>query len=134
MVRQIVSQIERLRDSGKQKLKVTLGEGDSELSVDISITSEGVKTVFEGNHSMLKDLKEQWDDISKEARKKGVQLKEPEYISYSLPSESVSFFSADGDLKEDESKSVIQHKDNQPVRPVEQTAAAGSSSPVHSHA
>ena len=132
---QIMNHIERLRESDKNRVRVSLSMGDrGGISVDIKVEDGAVTTSFEGDEDILRELKRDWKDISEKASQKGVTLNDPEFISYSSSVESANSL-PDSDIKlEEKSQSVIQHKDNQPMRPGLQTAAAGSSSPVHSYA
>lgn len=134
VVNQIMNHIDRLRDSEKSRVKVSLGGNASGVTVDIRIEGDAIFTSFEGDPQILNQLKEEWDDIKDRATQRGVSLSDPEFveISYSSSSESESFLPDDGIAKEGKSQSVIQHENNQPVRPGEMTAAAGSSGPVHS--
>ena len=136
VLNQIVNHIERLRESDKNRVKVSLGSEANGVTVDIRIEGSAIYTSFEGDADILNQLKDDWDDIKDRAARKGVSLKDPEFnsISYSSSSESASFLPDDGLEKEGKSQSVIQHINNQPVRPGKMTAAAGSSGPVHSYA
>ncbi len=135
VVNQIVSHIERMRESGKNRVKVSLGGSEaSGVSIEIQIDEDGISATFEGNADVLDRLKDSWDDIRDQANRKGIQLKDPKFISYSSSAED-EFLLPDADrLSEEKSQSVIQHKDNQPVRPNIETAVAGSSSSVHLYA
>jgi len=134
VMNQIVNHIEKMRDSDKNRVKVSLGSDLNGVTVDIRIEGDAIYTTFEGDSDILDQLKEEWSDIKDRASRKGVILNDPEYISYSSSSEGVSFLPDVGIEKEEKSQSVIQHINNQPVRPDEMTAAAGSSGPVHSYA
>ena len=134
VLNQIVNHIEKLRESEKNRVKVSLGSEANGVTVDIRIEGDAIYTTFEGDPQILNQLKDEWDDIKDRASQKGVALSDPEFIeiSYSSSSEGESLLPDDGIAKEEKSQSVIQHKNNQPVRPGEMTAAAGSSGPVHS--
>ena len=135
VLNQIMNHIERLRESDKNRVRVSLGMGESGgISVDIRLEDGSISTSFQGDEDMLNELKRDWRDISEKANRKGVVLNDPEFISYSSSVESSNSL-PDSDIEQEEkSQSVIQHKDNQPMRPGIETAAAGSSSPVHSYA
>jgi hypothetical protein len=132
---QIMNHIERLREGDKNRVRVSLGTGDrGGISVDIKLEDGGISTSFEGDENILNELKKDWADISERASRKGVILNDPQFISYSSSVEGSTPL-PDSDIeKEEKSQSVIQHKDNQPMRPVLQTTAAGSGGPVHLYA
>ena len=135
VLNQIMNHIERLRESDKNRVRVSLGLSEhGKISVDIRLEDGSISTSFQGDEDVLDELKRDWKDISEKASRKGVVLKDPEFISYSSSVESANSL-PDSDIEQEEkSQSVIQHKDNQPMRPGLETAAAGSSSPVHSYA
>ncbi len=134
VVNQILNHIERMRDSEKSRMRFIMGSEDSNrLSVEIRVVGGSIHAKFEGDESVLNDLREQWRDIKDRAAVKGIELDEPEYISYALSGKGTRLFSASDAYDEEKSQSVIQ-QNNQPVRPGFKTAAAESSSPVHSFA
>lgn len=134
VLNQIVNHIERMRDSGKNRVKVSLGEEAEGVSVDIRIDGGAVVTVFEGESRILDQLKEDWSDIRRQANRRGVTLRDPEFVRIShSSSEENNRFRLDGDpVKGEETQSAIQQ--TQSVRAESTAAATGRSGPVHSYA
>lgn len=134
VLNQIVNHIERMRDSGKNRVKVSLGEEAEGISVDIRIDGGAVVTVFEGESRILDQLKEDWSDIRRQATRRGVTLRDPEFvkISHSSSEESNGVHLDGNPVQGKESQSVLQEQ--QSVRAESTTAATGRSGPVHSYA
>ncbi len=79
VLNQIVNHIERMRDSEKNRVKVSLGSEANGVTVDIRIDGGSIFTTFEGDPEILDELREQWGDIKKRASRKGVALQDPEF-------------------------------------------------------
>jgi hypothetical protein len=135
VVNQILNHLEKLRESDRGKVRLQLGSEDSgSLAVQISIAGGVVRTVFEGDESVLRQIQSDWQWIQSRASQRGVDLEQPQYLSNSLVSGGASLFPDDAMLTGNQIQSVIQQSENQPVRPEFQTAVSGTSGPVHLYA
>jgi hypothetical protein len=132
VVQQILGHLDRLRESDRGRVKFQLGvEGKTPLSVELRLSGGRVEASFSGDASMLGELEAGWPKIEADAAARGLSLGKAHFLSDPLASEGSDLL-PDVRLKNGEkSQSVIQPDDNQLVRPGFQTAAAGSSGPVH---
>lgn len=133
VVNQIVQHLERMRQTEKNHVRVVLGDdGVNRLTADIRMVGGRIQASFEGNADAMAQIRKDWEIIRDHARELGVELDEPDYLSDPWSGEDSIPFPVTGPSG-DENPSVIQHN-NQSVRPVYKTAAAGSSGPVHLYA
>lgn len=133
VVNQIVQHLERMRQAEKNHVRVVLGDdGANRLTADIRMVGGRIQASFEGNADAMAQIRKDWEIIRDHAQELGVALDEPEYLSDPWSGEDSTPFPVAGPSG-DENPSVIQHN-NQSVRPVYKTAAAGSSGPVHLYA
>ncbi|MDD4350268.1 MAG: hypothetical protein PHF70_14255, partial [Opitutales bacterium] len=133
VVNQIVQHLERMRQAEKNHVRVVLGDdGANRLTADIRMVGGRIQASFEGNADAMAQIRKDWEIIRDHAQELGVALDEPEYLSDPWSGEDSIPFPVAGPSG-DENPSVIQHN-NQSVRPVYKTAAAGSSGPVHLYA
>jgi hypothetical protein len=135
VVNQILNHLEKLRESDRGRIRVNLGNQEmGTLAVQISIAGGVVRTLFEGDASLLNQIESDWHSIRSRASERGVSLGQPEFISHSLASGGASLLPDDAVIKGNQNQSVIQQSENQPVRPEFQTAVSGNSGPVHLYA
>lgn len=133
VVNQIVQHLERMRQAEKNHVRVVLSDdGANRLTADIRMVGGRIQASFEGNADAMAQIRKEWEIIRDHAQELGVALDEPEYLSDPWSGEDSILFPVAGPSG-DENPSVIQHN-NQSVRPVYKTAAAGSSGPVHLYA